>query len=147
MNALARGSTYALAALIALSLTACSETIGGIGPSSHIAEVEAGPRDQESNSGNLASLTEVIARNPSDAPAYNTRGVVYAKLGRYSDAIDDFSRAIELDPHFAGAYTNRALAYRQERRDDLAMQDFNRAVAVNPKDGYPSRVAPRRYRG
>jgi tetratricopeptide (TPR) repeat protein len=105
MNALARGSIYALAASIALSLAACSETIGAIGPSSHIAEMEAGPRDQESNSGNLASLTEVIARNPSDAAAYNTRGVVYAKLGRYSNAIDDFSHAIELDPHFAGAYT------------------------------------------
>src|SRR5271155_5357173 len=134
MDALARGSTYALAASIALSLAACSETFGGIGPSSHIAEMEAGAGDQESNAGNLASLTEVIARNPSDAAAYNTRGVVYAKLGRYSNAIQDFSHTIELDPHFSGAYTNRALAYRQTKKDDLAMQDFNQGISVNAND-------------
>ena len=45
MDALARGSAYALAASIALSLAACSETFGEIGPSSHIAETEAGDQD------------------------------------------------------------------------------------------------------
>ena len=53
MDVLARGSIYALAASIALSLAACSETIGGIGPSSHIAETEAGrkgPRGQRRES-------------------------------------------------------------------------------------------------
>ena len=118
----------------ALALGACSETMGGMGPSGHVAETEAGAAAQNSNAGNLASLTEVIERNPHDAVAYNTRGVVYAKLGRYSSAIDDFSHAIELDPKFAGAYTNRALAYRQTNKDDLAMQDFNQAIAVNPND-------------
>ena len=66
--------------------------------------------------------------------AYNTRGVVYAKLGKYSNAIEDFSHTIELDPHFSGAYTNRALAYRQTKKDDLAMQDFNQAISVNAND-------------
>ena len=124
----------ALVLAIALGLSACSETFGGNGPSSQVAEVEAGPKAQESNAGNIDSLTEIIQRNPRDPSAYNTRGVVYAKLGRYSNAVDDFSHAIELDPHFSGAYTNRALAYRQQRQDDLAMQDFNQAIAANPND-------------
>ena len=79
---------------LALALGACSETIGGINPSGHVAETEADAAAQASNAGNIASLTEVIERNPRDAVAYNTRGVVYAKLGRYSNAIDDFSHAI-----------------------------------------------------
>ena len=107
---------------------------GRINPSGHVAEVETDAGAQASNAGNIASLTDVIERNPRDAEAYNTRGVVYAKLGRYSNAIDDFSHAIELNPHFSGAYTNRALAYRQEKRDDLALQDFNQAIAANPSD-------------
>src|SRR5271165_24904 len=111
-KALRAGTAFA----IALALGACSETIGGMNPSSKVAELEAGPKAQESNAGNIDSLTEVIARNPRDPVAYNTRGVVYAKLGRYSAAVDDFSHAIELDPHFSGAYTNRALAYRQENK-------------------------------
>ena len=115
-------------------LAACSETIGGFNPTTHVAEVNADAGSQASNAGNIASLTEVIERNPHDAAAYNTRGVVYAKLGRYSNAIDDFTHAIELDPSFAGAYTNRALAYRQTKKDNLALQDFNQAIIVNPKD-------------
>ena len=121
-------------AATALMLAACSETIGGFNPTTHVAEVDAGAAAQASNAGNIASLTEVIERNPRDPAAYNTRGVVYAKLGQYSNAIEDFSHTIELDPNFSGAYTNRALAYRQTRKDDLAMQDFNQAITVNPND-------------
>ena len=113
-------------------LAACSETLGGF--NTHVAELDAEPAAQASNAGNIASLTDVIQRNPSDAAAYNTRGVVYAKLGKYSNAIEDFSHTIELDPHFSGAYTNRALAYRQTKKDDLAMQDFNQAISVNAND-------------
>ena len=121
-------------ATIALMLAACSETIGGFNPTTHVAEVDADAGSQASNAGNIASLTEVIERNPHDATAYNTRGVVYAKLGRYSNAIEDFTHAIELDPNFSGAYTNRALAYRQTKKDNLALQDFNQAIIVNPND-------------
>ena len=119
-------------AAIALTLAACSETLGGF--NTHVAEVDAEPGAQASNAGNIASLSDVIQRHPTDAAAYNTRGVVYAKLGKYSNAIEDFSHTIELDPHFSGAYTNRALAYRQTKKDDLAMQDFNQAITVNPND-------------
>src|SRR6201996_6479069 len=122
---LTSGDIWARAGLaaIGLMLAACSETLGGF--NTHVAEVDAEPGAQASNAGNIASLTDVIQRNPSDAAAYNTRGVVYAKLGKYPSAIEDFSHTIELDPHFSGAYTNRALAYRQMRKDDLATQDFN----------------------
>jgi tetratricopeptide (TPR) repeat protein len=115
-------------AAAALTLAACSETIGGFTPTTHVAEVEADSAAQASNEGNIASLTGVIERNPQDAAAYNTRGVVYAKLGRYSNAIEDFTHTIGLDPNFSGAYTNRALAYRQMKKDNLALQDFNQAI-------------------
>ena len=92
------GDIWARAGLaaIALMLAACSETLGGF--NTHVAEVDAEPGAQASNAGNIASLSEVIQRNPSDAAAYNTRGVVYAKLGKYSNAIEDFSHTIELIP-------------------------------------------------
>ncbi len=113
--------------------------------STKVAEVEAGPKAQESNAGNIDSLTEVIQRNPSDPVAYNTRGVVYAKLGRYSNAVDDFSHAIALDPHFAGAYTNRALAYRQQKQDDLAMAGLQPGDRRQPerRGGLPRARQPR----
>ena len=72
---------------MALTLAGCGETLGGF--NTHVAELDAEPAAQASNAGNIASLTDVIQRNPSDATAYNTRGVVYAKLGKYSNAIED----------------------------------------------------------
>ena len=73
-------------------------------------------RTIRARAGNIASLTDVIQRNPNDSVAYNTRGIAYAKIGRYQNAIDDFTKAVQLDPKFAAAYTNRALAYRQMRQ-------------------------------
>ena len=133
-SALKSGWMPAGLAATALMLAGCSETIGGFNSTTHVAEVDAGEAAQASNTGNIASLTEVIERNPRDPAAYNTRGVVYAKLGQYSNAIEDFTHTIELDPNFSGAYTNRALAYRQTRKDNLALQDFNQAIIVNPND-------------
>ena len=66
-------------AATALVLAGCSETIGGFNSTTHVAEVDAGEAAQASNTGNIASLTEVIERNPRDPAAYNTRGVVYAE--------------------------------------------------------------------
>ena len=83
-----------------------------------VAEV-ANQSPQEA-SANLASLTDVIQRNPASAEAYNTRGVAYARIGKFQEAIADFSQSIKLDPNSAAAFTNRALAYRQINRDDAA---------------------------
>ena len=79
--------------MLALMLAACSETLGGFNTTTHVAEVDAEPGAQASNDGNIASLTDVIQRNPSDASAYNTRGVVYARTWQI------FERDRGLQPH------------------------------------------------
>ena len=88
--------------------------------------------DPKASEANIASLDAVVAAHPSDAETYNTRGVAYAKIGRYSQAIADFSQSVKLDPNHASAYTNRALAERQPGANDAAMQDFTRALQANP---------------
>ena len=57
-----------------------------------------------------------MKRNPTPE-AFNTRGVAYARVARYQEAIADFSQAIKLDAGNAAAFTNRALAYRQIKRE------------------------------
>ena len=81
----------------ALALAACSETLGPLqGAPSKVAEVDAD--NPGANAGNIASLTDVIQRNPGDSVAYNTRGIAYAKAGNYKSAIDDFTKAVQIDP-------------------------------------------------
>ena len=117
----------------ALALAACSETLGPLqGAPSKVAEVDAD--NPGANAGNIASLTDVIQRNPGDSVAYNTRGIAYAKAGNYKSAIEDFTKAVQIDPNFNAAYTNRALAFRQMGKDGPALADFNAAIAANPSD-------------
>ena len=80
---------------------------------------------------NVASLTEVVTRNPRDPQAYNMRGSVLGQAGRYQEALADFNTAISLDPGFAQAFANRGLVNRQSGRFDQALADYNRAIAID----------------
>jgi tetratricopeptide (TPR) repeat protein len=51
------------------------------------------------------------------------------------DAIDQFTKAIELDPDFDKAYIQRAIAYSKLEDYKKAAQDFDRAIVFNEKDG------------
>ena len=80
---------------------------------------------------NIASLTEVIQRNPNDAQAYNMRGTVLGRAGRNQEALADFNKAVALDANYAQAYANRGLVHRQINQLDLALADYNKALAID----------------
>ncbi|MSR49557.1 MAG: tetratricopeptide repeat protein, partial [Gemmataceae bacterium] len=48
---------------------------------------------------------------PKYADAYYNRGLAFGKQQKFSEAIDDFTKTIELDPNHADAYENRGAAY------------------------------------
>ena len=106
------------ATLSAAALAGC-ETVGSAAGPRQYAVVETDTTG--ATNVNIASLTEVIQRNPNDAAAYNTRGAAYARAGQFNDAIADFTKAIQIDPNSGSAYNNRALAERQVGRDAAAL--------------------------
>ena len=65
--------------------------------------------------------------------AHNTRGLALLEVGRYRDAIDDFSFVIAHEPQVAGYYDNRQNAYRQSGMLEEALKDANRAIALAPE--------------
>ena len=118
-----------LVMLVGLGLAGC-ETAGSVG-SVGLGVAEVTPRSNET-SVNIASLSDVVSRNPRDPEAYNTRGAAYARQGDFDKAVADFTKAVTIDPNNAAAFTNRALSYRQTGRNDLALADFNHALQANP---------------
>ena len=66
------------------------------------------------------------ARQMEDAKALNCRGWERLCQGCRHEAMEDFSRAIELDPDFAEAYSNRSIAKQiagEDAAEDEAMAD------------------------
>src|SRR5690606_37968010 len=78
--------------LLSVWLAGCTTVSSVTAP--QVASLDAAQGSEE----NIASLTAVIERSPSDADAYNVRGTAYGRAGRNREALKDFDRAIELNP-------------------------------------------------
>ena len=55
--------------------------------------------------------TEAIKMEPKNFVAYNKRGLAYYSMKSYSDAADDFNKAVTLAPDDPVAYLNRGYIY------------------------------------
>jgi tetratricopeptide (TPR) repeat protein len=64
---------------------------------------------------------------------YN-RGTRNARNGNLNQAIEDFTRAIEIKPDDIMAYNNRGSAYAQQGDYIQAISDFTKAIGLNPND-------------
>jgi tetratricopeptide (TPR) repeat protein len=70
----------------------------------------------------------LIRDNPEYlADGHMNRGIAKAMTGNLKEAVDDFTRVIELKPDSAKAYRARALVYRQMKKNELAEADERKA--------------------
>ncbi len=60
------------------------------------------------------------------------RAQVYAVLGRWDEAVADFTTVIDLFPEEADGYLERANAHRKAGRSTEALADYQRAIDRNP---------------
>ena len=68
------------------------------------------------------------------AEDYFELGSTAYKAKKYADAINYFSKAIELDPQDIDAYYNRGLSYTKAGNLTQAITDFNVVIRFNPRD-------------
>jgi len=76
----------------------------------------------------------------SSAAEYAERGDQFIEHDLNSEAIEDYTKAIELDSKNEHALANRALAFTWTNRLDEAAKDLDRADAINPNDPDVTRV-------
>lgn len=82
---------------------------------------------------NFASaLKPTLTSESFPAVNLNNRGTAYNYLGRYSDAIRELTRAIEMDPNWSWPYTNRGVSYLRSKRYDDALADTLRSIELDP---------------
>ncbi|MHA1484337.1 MAG: TPR domain-containing protein [Candidatus Thorarchaeota archaeon] len=86
------------------------------------------------------SLQEVDAHleaNPDDASAWNTKGVLLAKMESFGNALRSFDRAIRLNPDLIEAHVNRGrvlLALSPDKAHE-ALKSLDYALRIEPENG------------
>ncbi|KAG8234068.1 hypothetical protein J437_LFUL013564 [Ladona fulva] len=89
----------------------------------------------------LTILDEVESENIKEAKKLEIEGVKAAENGKTAEAIDIFSKAIQVAPTRPSGYNNRAQAYRLLEKDSEAMLDLNNAINLSQGKGHAARQA------
>jgi tetratricopeptide (TPR) repeat protein len=84
----------------------------------------------------LRSLTVAEREQPSDARIRNFRGIVLVRLGRNSEAADEYREATRLDPGLEDAYKNLGFLEWTEHHLESARAKLQRAVELAPADSF-----------
>ncbi len=82
----------------------------------------------------LADLQQACDIEEGNASAHNNLGLSNFEANRYMNAVDNFTRAIELDPYCAAFYNNRGLAQYHLNLFDDCLSDFEDAIKLNDHD-------------
>lgn len=88
------------------------------------------------------AFTKVIAANPNHYEALVQRGLLHVILHQPVEALQDFTKAIEINSSEPAAYLHRGKCYhRNFRQKDKALADYSMAIKLAPKDaaGYLGR--------
>ena len=75
----------------------------------------------------------VSLRDNPTPEAYVNRGVSYAKLGMYPDAISDYNRALRIDSLYSYALFNRGIARARFRYTKRACMDIKKSYKLGIK--------------
>jgi cytochrome c-type biogenesis protein CcmH len=85
----------------------------------------------------IAKAEAHLAKNPDDGRGWDVLAPIYARLGRYDEAVKAFSRAIELSPPSAARQSGLGEALTGAAGGKVSAQAkaaFSRALALDPKE-------------
>lgn len=87
----------------------------------------------ESRINDLSKIGKLAEKVSQELPAshYNNLGYYFFKLSKYKEAIEHFTKAIDLKPDGENSYLMRGLCYERLNNPDEALLDYNRAMELN----------------
>ena len=82
----------------------------------------------------IALWSDVIAKSPNKARAYNNRAKAYSVARQFNLALPDYARAVEIFPRYTDAYKNRGLLFAEIGDWNKALADADKTVELSPGD-------------
>lgn len=84
----------------------------------------------------IAAYTVEINDNPLDYVAYNNRSVIFYRIGRYDDSMQDVNRLIALNPYAVDAFNKLGDIYFMQEKYKLAIEEYNKAISLDKNNVY-----------
>lgn len=82
------------------------------------------------------SIWDNTIRHYQNSPkVYYNRGVEYSKLGKFNEAINDYSQCLALQNDYRDALFNRANAYENIKNNTAAFTDYTAYLLIDSTDG------------
>lgn len=78
----------------------------------------------------LDDINMILQEFPKSAIAYDLKGVILKKQGKFEDALDAFNRAVELEPDFGIAWYNLGLMEKSLGNFDKAKTYLDRSIEL-----------------
>lgn len=93
-------------------------------------ELASGYLEQGKTKVALDEIKQSLFADPTYAPAYNLRGLIYMQLSENAMAEDSFQQALKLAPRDGDTWHNLGWLYCQQSRYKEAMKAFNTALQI-----------------
>ncbi len=97
----------------------------------YASEVERNPEKR------LALLLELTKKYPQEKQFHSELGLVYDGRRKYSEAIEEYERALALDPNFGVVLNQAGYTYAQIGNFEKAIQYLERYASINPGQANP----------
>jgi tetratricopeptide (TPR) repeat protein len=81
----------------------------------------------------LALIAVPLQSHAQSARQYYKNGLSFSETGNYKDAVDQFTRSLEIDPEYLQSYLGRARAYEAKGELQKAADDLQQALSFEQK--------------
>ena len=106
------------------------------GQESHFLELGQALLEKRVSETALDVAREAVKRFPASSRAYSLKGSAELAMSRLTEALESYSKAVDLDPKDAKAATGLALTYWNANQDAKAAAVFGDAAAKFPQDAF-----------
>lgn len=84
-------------------------------------------------------LQGIVRQDPKNLNAYIQLGNIFMDTKRFPEAIENYTKALELDPNNVNVRIDLGTCYRSNGRPDRALEEYTKGLKVDPNHPYGNR--------